>query len=675
MMLLPLVASAEVAQQGSELNSTIEGFYEIQPNSYRLYKGNNETYGDFYTIQIIDNSDGTYYVDDLLGGWYCQRAGYGANYSMTGNIAITADGTVSLKDSYVIGWNDGLKSLTGTYNADSATFITEAEYVTGMKFYQTWVKKDIEFFKIDGIYYKIGENYTVSVINWNYSGDIVIPNQVLYNGITYSVKSIGTAFSSCTELTSIIIPNSVTCIEKEAFNGCSSLTSVTIGNGVTNIGDYAFAGCISLTSVSIPNSVTTIGYMAFYGCSNLVSVMIPNSVTTIGAYAFESTAWYNSQPNGIVYAGKVAYKYKGTMPDGTSIMLEEGTLGIADLAFFECSGLTSIIIPNTVSSIQWGTFRNCSGLTSITIPNSVTSIGDESFYGCTGLKSITIPSSVMSIGYVAFGWCIGLTSIKVEDGNTVYDSRNNCNAIINSTDNMLVVGCQNSVIPNSVTSIGNAAFLDCTSLKSITIPNSVTSIGDESFTYCSSLTSITIPNSVTSIGSFAFSGCSSLAEVCSLIEQPFAIEENVFLDMNLNFTSATLYVPFGTKPKYEATDGWKNFKQIIALNGEGIPETSKCDKPNIIKEGNKFWFECATPGATFKSKVTPNVEEQEFIGNEVEFHSGTITYTLTVVASADGYEDSDPVNMILTIERSDVNQDGKVDVADIATIIDKMAGK
>jgi hypothetical protein len=206
---------------------------------------------------------------------------------------------------------------------------------------------------------------------------------------------------------------------------------------VTSIGDYAFSYCSGLTSVKIPNSVTSIGARAFDGCSGLTltSITIPNSVTSIGEAAFNNTRWYKKQPNGLVYAGKVAYKYKGTMPDNTNITIMEGTLGIAG-----------------------GAFRDCTGLTSITIPNSVTSIGDDAFRGCTGL-----------------------TSISVENGNPKYDTRDNCNAIIETSSNTLIAGCKTSIIPNSVTSIGGFAFSSCSGLTSIEIPNSVTSIGDHAF--------------------------------------------------------------------------------------------------------------------------------------------------------------------------------------------------
>ena len=278
-------------------------------------------------------------------------------------------------------------------------------------------------------------------------------------------------------------------------------TSITLLDGTKGIADLAFNDCKTLVNITIPNSVTKIGGMAFAGCISLKSVTIPNSVTYIEGGAFDGTTWLNNQPDGLVYAGKVAYQYKGTMPANTSITLLNGTKGIAGGAFSFCKNLTSVTIPNSVTNIGYGVFEKTS-LKSIVIPNSVTSIGEEAFRNCDSLTSVTIPNSVTSIGSGAFWGCISLTSVTIPDSVTSIE-RGTFYACISLT----------SVnIPNSVTSIGREAFVGCT-LTSLTIPNSVTRIGDGAFAMCTRLTSVTIPNSVTSIGIGVFHGCTSLTSV------------------------------------------------------------------------------------------------------------------------------------------------------------------
>ena len=384
---------------------------------------------------------------------------------------------------------------------------------------------------VDGIYYEITDavNKTVAVTyrgssfdaySNEYSGAVIIPASVTYNRTTYRVTHIGYgAFCDCSGLTSIEIPNSVTSIGDGAFFGCDGLTSIEIPNSVTSIGDDAFSYCYALKSVVIPNCVTSIGNWAFAYCDGLTSIEIPNSVTSIG----------------------------------------EG-------AFSDCYGLTSIEIPNSVTSVGDWAFNGCYGFSSIEIPNSVTSIGNYAFAYCDGLTSIEIPNSVTSIGEGAFRGCDGLTSIVVKEGNTVYDSRNNCNAVIETATNTLVVGCKNTIIPDGITSIGDGAFAHCDGLTSIEIPNSVTSIGSQAFYNCDGLTSIVIPNSVTSIGNWAFGGCSGLTSVKSYIlaENLFAIDSYVF--KGVNKSTCTLYVPYGAKATYAATKGWYEFTNIVELN-------------------------------------------------------------------------------------------------------------
>ena len=411
----------------------------------------------------------------------------------------------------------------------------------------------------------------------NFSGTIVIPES--YEG--RRVTNIGyEAFRGCSSLTSITIPNSVTNIGSSAFYGCSGLTSVTIPNSVTSIGDRAFEGCSGLTSVTIPNSVTSIGVDAFSGCSGLTNVTIPNSVTSIRWGAFLGCSGLTSVtiPNSVTSIEWGAFNGCSGL---TSVTIPNSVTSMESCAFEGCSGLTSVTIGNSVTSIGSVAFYGCSGLTSVTIGNSVTSIGDHAFDGCSGLTSVTIPNSVTSIGGNAFDGCSSLTSITVETGNAVYDSRNNCNAIIKTASNELIVGCKNTVIPNSVTSIGSGAFQSCSSLTSVTIPNSVTSIEGIAFACCSGLTSITIPNSVTSIGWDTFSWCRSLTSIVVGWDDNSipAVE-----DLGVDYTKVKLYVPKGTKAAYQAVSPWNGFGTIIEyeqqLDDLAVTDVSAID--NVI---------------------------------------------------------------------------------------------
>ncbi|MCI6645489.1 MAG: leucine-rich repeat domain-containing protein [Bacteroidales bacterium] len=440
------------------------------------------------------------------------------------------------------------------------------------------------------LYYTITSDNAVEVTyyssdnyfqNNNYvSGAVVIPSSVTNNGTTYSVTSIGEeAFAECSGLTSVTIPNSVTSIGNSAFSGCSSLTSITIPNSVTSIADYAFAGCSGLTSSTIPNSVTSIGGRAFEGCISLTSVTIPNSVTWIG-----------------------------------------------EDAFYECSSLTSVTIGNSVTSIGEGVFAECSGLTSVTIPNSVTSIGNDAFSYCSGLTSITIPNSVTSIGEWAFVNCSSLTSVTLPNNATIHSgafigagAKTTIDSVIYCSDtlivgnytfistgfltfylngnsyfpnnNAVVFDCDESkrgnliipsaisyngttysvtsigewafyecssltsvTIPNGVTSIGGGAFSGCSGLTSVTIPNSVTSIGEGAFFECSGLTSVTIPNSVTSIGEDAFSYCSGLTSIVSKANVPPELDAVVFPIPN----SCNVIVPCGSLEAYTSSQ-WNDY--------------------------------------------------------------------------------------------------------------------
>ena len=375
---------------------------------------------------------------------------------------------------------------------------------------------------------------------------------------------------------------------------------------MTSIGDGAFGGCYGLTSVTIGNSVTSIGNEAFYYCSGLTSITIPNSVTSIDDYAF-----------------------------------------------YCCSGLTSINVDegNTIYDSR----DNCNAI--------IRRASNALIVGC---RNTTIPNSVTSIGDYAFYYCSGLTSINVDEGNTIYDSRDNCNAIIEKASNTLIAGCRNTTIPNSVTSIGDNTFCFCSGLTSITIPNSVTSIGRSAFACYTALTNITIPNSVTSIGNSAFCDCSGLTDVYCYAKNVPTTNSNPFYGSSYN-TSATLHVPASSIESYQSVEPWKDFANMVA-----IPESLKCATPTITSANGKVRFACVTEGVEFVPTVTctPNQLQN---GNELELGG---TFTVSVYAVKDGYDNSDTATMTINMSQmGDVNADGEVNAADITAVVNAILGK
>ncbi|MGN0480119.1 MAG: leucine-rich repeat protein, partial [Lachnospiraceae bacterium] len=269
------------------------------------------------------------------------------------------------------------------------------------------------------------------------------------------------------------------------------------GVKVTSIGEWAFCNCSSLTSIEIPSSVTSIGISAFSYCTSLTSIKIPGSVTSIGNSAFWDCSSLNRLeiPSGVKVIGNNAFCGCRSL---TGIEISSSVTSIGNSVFSGCSSLTSIVVASDNS--VYDSRDNCNaiiktkdntlvvGCKNTQIPGSVTSIGNYAFEDCTGLTSIEIPSGVTSIRSYAFGGCSNLTNIVVASDNSVYDSRDNCNAIIKTEDNTLVVGCKNTQIPSSVENIGSSAFYGCTGLTGIKIPSSVTSIGSYAFYNCNNLT-------------------------------------------------------------------------------------------------------------------------------------------------------------------------------------------
>jgi len=459
-----------------------------------------------------------------------------------------------------------------------------------------------------------------SINDWTFGNCYALASVTIGTGVTSIGQQ---SFYRCSGLTEVTIPDSVTSIGLAAFRDCTSLTSITINaitppaissNALTNTNDcpiyvpcdsidaYKSApvwnnyssriqgiGCFNgkfkatysdgrtysaecdsstdltsattkpygyqytaMTTAEIGDCVTSIGknnttnlYAPFYKCTSLTSITIPDSVTSIGNFAFADCSGL------------------------TSVTIGTGVTSIETDAFIGRSDLISMVVDagNTVydsrnncnAIIETSTNKLIVGCKNTVIPNTVTMIGFFAFAYCSGLTGITIHDSVTSIGYTAFIGCSDLISMVVDAGNTVYDSRNNCNAIIETSTNKLIAGCKNTVIPNTVTMIGDNAFDDCSGLTGITIPDSVTSIGYAAFGLCLGLTGITIPDSVTSIGIAAFQYCRSLTSITINAITPPTLGSGVFDNTN----NCPIYVPCNSLNAYKTASGWSEYADRI----------------------------------------------------------------------------------------------------------------
>jgi len=413
-------------------------------------------------------------------------------------------------------------------------------------------------FIVDGIRYQIVDDYSVVVIqlgeplrsvgdNPTYSGDITIPAMVKYNDVKYNVEG----------------------INSYAFQYCANLNSVTISEGVSYISDYAFEHCPNVTSITIPNSVTYIGYQALH-----------------------QTGWYENQPDGVIYAGKAAYTYKGEMLQDTCLVLKDSIVSISDKAFEDCANLVSIKMPSTLLSIGSYAFSGCSKLDSISVPESVTSIGIHAFYETAWYNSQ--PNGIIYIGSMLYGH----KGYVTEDTLVVRDGIQSINRQSVTSQSIKAL-----IIPEGVTIIGVEAFYNCSKLDSISLPNSLIILSPLAFSQCQSISSITIPQNVLYLGYGVFKDSENITSVTSTAAVPPLAEPEAFEDAV--YRNATLYVPAQSLTAYQTAQTWAKFQniqpigtptQIIKLNANAPTEYydlsgQKINAPqkglNIIKTQGK----------------------------------------------------------------------------------------
>lgn len=544
------------------------------------------------------------------------------------------------------------------------------------------------------------------------------------------------AFSGCTSLTSIVIPDKITDIGNYAFYGCEKIVSATIGNGVEIIGQKAFSGCTSLKTINIGTKVNMIGAEAFHSCNNLTAVNISDisswcKITFNAGYDYSIPLYYPHDTNPLHFSHHLYLNGEEVV----NLSLPDDVDQIGPITFYECYGLKSVVIPNGVKKIGSNAFTRCNSLSAIEIAEGLSNLDSSVFSGCTNLITVSLPNSLTSISDYTFSGCSSLVSINLPNH-------------VNSIGKSAFKGCSNLSnigIPYSVTTINDAAFQDCISLTTINIPNNVTSIGSDCFSGCRSIKLISIGKSIKNIRQSAFANCENLLDFFVYTEDLPITALNAFEGSYPEYV--TLHVPAVSIDSYKAAYPWSGFKSIekivmpeytltYIIDGEEyksyeleegaiitpepaptkegytfsgwseIPETmpaydvivtgtfvknalTKCATPTIAYDKGEMLFSCETEDVKFISEVKV-CDAKTNEGEHVKLES---SYTITVYATKEGYDNSEIVTSIIqwrdgrpsftgftsvTTDRkaaNDTNGDGTVDVADIATIISEMAAQ
>lgn len=459
-----------------------------------------------------------------------------------------------------------------------------------------------ESFEVGGIYYKTDyKDKTIAIVTSGdnkYAGEVIIPETVAYNGSTLKVTTIGSsAFSQCTGLTSVKIPNSITTIEFFAFNGCSGITTIALPNSILRIGDGAFSGCKNLLSIEIPNSIVEMGNSVF-SSSGIQSVVWPQNVKVIPDGTFSSCTGLKSYDisDNITNIGSRAFSSCSNL---VSVYIGKNVRTIGDDAFDFCSALESINIPTSARSIGKQSFYYCKSLKEIVLNDGLESIGSEAFRN-TGFQSITIPRTVKYVGVALFADCGNLKSISVEKSNGHYCD---INGVLYSAKKDTIIAYPSGLgdeyaIPNDTKAIGDYAFYR-TNIKVVSLNEGLEYIGEKAFG-STQIESIEIPSTVSKFGEYIFEFQRNLKSIISKIDTPKDILKTVFdyfssgSSIDNIYNECVLYVPEGTSSKYKAANGWKEFKNIEETglhdaNGFRFEIDYASNTATLVKKNNSYY--------------------------------------------------------------------------------------
>ena len=502
------------------------------------------------------------------------------------------------------------------------------------------------YFKVNGLYYEVK---TANTCYWEgvdkqiVSGAITVPSEVEYNGTTYTVICVGDPNGYAVPLagvTSISLPNTVTQIKNDFFRHADSrdFTTINIPDGVTAIEASTFSGCDKLKSVTFSKTsrLTTIKANAFENCSSLQAISLPDNVVSVTSTAFKGCTGLTSfsTGNGVTNLDMVSLDWRNSLKE---LVIGNSVTAIKQYAFQDFIKLTSVKIGSSLTTIgNWAFERT--GLTSLTIPNNVTSIGSSAFNECKKLKSVTIGSGVTTFGLSAFKNCTALKTLNIGCATIGEDAFYGCTALesLTTSDNVTAIkenafyectNLNNLTLGKNLTTIGKYAFYK-TGLTSLVIPNSVKTIGDFAFCECNNLTTLTIGSGVTTFGNNAFYILGEVTDITSLITDPTDLGTTVFSKICY---SAKLTVPSGTKAKYKAAEGWKNFTNIV-----DPAEKVKLNKSKATIEKGKtvtlkatvYPTDLADKTVTWKSSNT-KVATVSSAGKVKGIKAGTATITCT----------------------------------------------